>query len=431
MRALFLITLLACVQCATGREVHVLPRATGRADGTGWENALGANAVQEIVSKGLKAGDRLLLGSGTYLELELEIRVSGTAEQPVIIEGIDRGGELPLITGKWSEHKPDKGSIAVEFGHSASHIILRGLRFRDHQMAVLAPPAKGGSVRAGLRFENISITRVRHGFYLSDCRDLVLENCQVRRCTKHAFRFESGCVNVTVRHCEADCSEGDAGWERLTEPLPFGFFANGRTRPNQTLLFEDCVARNHLMPHQTSSYKNGDGFVVEETTTGVTFLRCRAFRNQDGGFDLKPPDVVLKGCVAGGNSRNFRIWTTATLEDCFSGYAPTGLWCDGGPVTVTRSTFYSLSHAAVETDDHARAPVTLRNCLLGAVKEPRRATGSGRVNIDASNIHDPATNAPRLRLVAPDSKWQGNSDAMNSRAFPEKGYRFMPVDPQH
>jgi len=264
---------------------------------------------------------------------------------------------------------------------------------------------------------------MRHGYYLSDCDDLRLSGCDLKRYSKHGFRFDQGCDRVTVEKCTADCSEGDAEWEKKTELFPFGFNVNDGGEPNTALAFTDCLARNNLMPLQTTHYKNGDGFVMESNTAGVTLVRCRSIRNQDGGFDLKVHDVKLEGCVSIGNSRNYRIWTTATLTNCFSGFAGTGLWCNGGPITVDHCTFHALKIAAIMTDDHATAPVTLRDCLISA-SPPTRKTARGEIVLGNTTIADEGDPKKDPAYVHPDPNWDGLGDAMNSRTFP--GYHATP-----
>ncbi|HCN77119.1 MAG TPA: hypothetical protein DIT13_08000 [Verrucomicrobiales bacterium] len=414
-----MIVSLAASSACSARDAHALPDGAGMRDGTSFANALDARAARALLrAGGLKPGDRLLLGSGEYRGLELEIAVSGTEPQPVVIEGRDTGGGLPQLTGAWSEKNPDQGGTAIEIAPGVRDVTVRGLRVSDCVTGMLAPPARGGGARQRLVFEGITMRRVRHGYYLSDCHALRVEDCHLARFTKHGFRLEDGCEDVTLRRCTADCSEGDSGWEKLTESLPFGFFANGSRARNTRLLFQDCVARNHMMPLQKGSYKNGDGFVIEEGSTQVRFLRCRAIRNQDGGFDLKSPGVRLESCVALENSRNFRIWNAGTLENCFTGMAPAGLWSHAGPVTVTRSTFHTLENAA-SVDDDANAVITLKDCLLSQVRRAFPNNAGGRLILDESSI---TGGDVRLKQTAP--AWQGDSDAMDSTSHPGKGWRW-------
>lgn len=416
---LILLLLLGGNEPLPARDWHVLPEGSGNGTGTSWEDALDATAARTKLREGdLEAGDRILLGSGVYRDATWEIAVSGTEAQPTRIEGRDTGGGLPVISGTWDESSPEKGLTALTIAPGVHDVVVRSLRISDCAMGVVAAPVKGGKARERLVFDDLDMRRIRHGFYLSDCRGLVVERCDLARYTKHGFRLEDGCEDVVFRHCTADCSEGDEAWERLTESLPFGFLANGTRTPNLRILFEDCTSRNNLMPLQKSSYKNGDGFVIEEGTREVRFVRCRAIRNQDGGYDLKTTDVRLEGCVAIGNSRNYRIWNAGTLVSCYSGFAPTGLWSDEGPVEVRLSTFHALDRAA-EVDDDAGAVITLRDCLLSEVGAVFPEDAGGRLEMDDSNDSgDP------VRLKAPDDAWQGDSDAMDSTSHPDKGWKW-------
>jgi hypothetical protein len=327
-----------------------------------------------------------------------------------------------VFSGTWSVDAPAKGAVALRIGPGVSHFVIEHLRLRGYAMGVLAPPAKNAP-RTHLTFLDVDIEQMRHGYYLSDCDDLRLSGCDLKRYSKHGFRFDQGCDRVTVEKCTADCSEGDAEWEKKTELFPFGFNVNDGGEPNTALAFTDCLARNNLMPLQTTHYKNGDGFVMESNTAGVTLVRCRSIRNQDGGFDLKVHDVKLEGCVSIGNSRNYRIWTTATLTNCFSGFAGTGLWCNGGPITVDHCTFHALKIAAIMTDDHATAPVTLRDCLISA-SPPTRKTARGEIVLGNTTIADEGDPKKDPAYVHPDPNWDGLGDAMNSRTFP--GYHATP-----
>jgi hypothetical protein len=269
---------------------------------------------------------------------------------------------------------------------------------------------------------DIDIEQFRYGFYLSDCDDTELEDCDLRRYTKHGFRFEAGCDFVELSNCTADCSEGDAEWEKKTELLPFGFIVNNGGAPNTYIHFDRCLAQNNLMPLQKNSYKNGDGFVVEGNATAVWFEGCRAIRNQDGGFDLKSPDVDLADCVAIGNSKGFRIWTIARMRNCFAGWGATGLWANGGPVAVRRCTFHELK-AAVMTNDRATKPVTLADCLVSSCETTHKKTARGQATVESSIVVRRGDTENDPQFIKPDPAWNGLGDALNSRKFPDKGYR--------
>lgn len=399
-------------------EFHLTPAGAGRKDGTSWAHAFDQQSLGSVVNERMQPGDCLLLGGGLYPAAALVIAQGGSAGQPKTIAGVDRGEGWPVFVGSWSVEKPTKGATALEIEAGVSHVVVEHLRIKGYAVGVYAPSVKSGPAREQLIFREVDMEQFRHGFYLSDCDDVQLSGCDLKRYSKHAFRFDQGCDRVTLRHCTADCSEGDAEWEKKTELFPYGFSVNDAGAPNTAFLFEDCLARNNLMPLQTTPYKNGDGFVVEENSSDVTFLRCRSIRNQDGGFDLKVRDVRLTDCLAIGNFRGYRIWATGTLTNCFAGWSTTGLWNNGGPVAVQRCTFHELRDEAVQTDKEAAHPVTLRDCLISAAGKPSRQRAGGEVVLNATVVAEGDPQYPH-----PDPAWDGLGEAMNSRAYPDKGYR--------
>jgi len=407
---------------AQARDLYLTPDGAGKQDGSSWSDAFAGKSLSSAVNDRLQPGDHLFIGGGIYRDAELNITKGGAPGQLKTITGVDRGQGLPVFTSNWSVNDPTRGKIAIEFGPGVTHVVLGGLRLKGYQVGVNARATKGKPARSHLVFNDVDMEHLRHGFYLSDCDDLQLTDCDLKRYSKHGFRFDQGCDRVRLTRCTADCSEGDAEWEKQTELFPFGFTVNDGGAPNTAFVFTDCLARNNLMPLQTNKYKNGDGFVVEGNTTDVQFIRCRALRNQDGGFDLKVRDVRLTDCVSSGNSRAYRIWSTGTLENCFAGWGNSGLWNNGGPVTATRCTFHALKGAAILTDDSATQPTTLKDCLISDSPKPQGQTAQGKIILTDTVIAAPANPARDPRYERPDSAWDGLGSAMDSRTYPNQGY---------
>ncbi|MFN3148700.1 right-handed parallel beta-helix repeat-containing protein [Bremerella sp.] len=419
---------LTCLSLTHAAEIYVTPQGAGEKDGTSWESAHDASSLEEIVNK-LNPGDTLLLGSGNYAGITLKINCWGTAEDPITIQGVDRGEGLPTFTHTWKIEDPSKGATAIRLGDSASHLNFHGLRFEGYRTGVQADKTSNGKGRTHLSFDNVDVNHCRYGFYLSDCDDLEILNCDLVRYSKHAFRLEQGCDRVRFTDCLADCSEADPEWEKQTELLPFGFNVNSGGSPNTHIAFLRCTAKNNMMPFQKNRYKNGDGFVVEGGATDVSFVDCRGIRNQDAGYDLKVEDVTLRGCIAIGNGRQVRIWTTATLDNCYFGYGGTGVWCNGGPITVDRCTFYDLSVAAM-TDDRAKHKIMLTDCVIANCQTTKRQTASGGgVLLDETEVIGPqekakSTEKPASRPVPP---WDGFGDPPALSEVPGKGYQAPAV----
>lgn len=68
----------------------------------------------------------------------------------------------------------------------------------------------------------------------------------------------------------------------------------------------------------SGAYWNGDGFSDERGNWAIRYLSCLATNCTDGGFDLKSAGMYLEGCIARGNKRNFRLWSSGTLQGCRS-----------------------------------------------------------------------------------------------------------------
>jgi len=424
MNRIVLLVLLCWPVLLGARDFYLTPEGSGRRNGAAWEDALDQAALSDAFDQILKPGDCLWLGGGVYTNGTLRISIGGTPGLPKTVAGVDRGSGLPVLAGTWTEARPAQGRTAIRIDPGASDCIFRNLKIERCAIAVHAPGTGTVGTCSNLVFRNVTAEWVRHGFLLQHCDDVHFTECEVKHYTKHAFRFDQGCDRIRLARAVADCSGGDAEWEKKTEVFPFGFLLNDAGEPNTGFTFESCTAANNRMPLQENRYKNGDGFVVEQNSSNIVFLRCRALRNQDGGFDLKPDGVTLTNCVAVGNSRAYRLWRSAELQNCFAGWGATGLWCNGGPVNAVRCTFHRMDSAAVMTDDDATFPVTLKRCIISLAGQVSRKTGAGEVRISDSVVTGPGHSDPDPVYRQPSDAWSGLDDSMNSRAYKDKGYAF-------
>jgi hypothetical protein len=417
--ALFVFLILLSVpHAAVARMWWAAPTALGAKDGSSRENCAGPEALQSILDQ-LKPGDRLLLGGGEYQDLQLVVRSSGTPKEPIYISARHGEEARPVFISNWTIADPKKGPTAFLLEPGVSHVVFHDLSIRGYQRGIFAPAGKGAASRSGLRFQQVGMDHIRHGFYLSDCSNLTLTGCTLRRYSKHGFRFEAACTNVKLIQCEADCSEADPEWEKQTEDFPFGFVINDGGTPNTDFAFEFCRSRNNLMPLQTTRYKNGDGFVVEGNSERIVFRSCIAVRNQDGGFDLKVKDVQLTDCVAFENKRDFRIWTTGQLQNCYAGWSTVGIWTKGGPVVADQCTIVGCHVSPVDTED-ATIGIELRRSLLvseGSAK-PKPAHMK-RVTI----VESTETELKGAGLQRPPGDWQGDRSVLESTVHSKKGYQ--------
>lgn len=404
-------------------DFYLTPAGAGKKDGTNWENAFAQASLNEAVNDRMKAGDRLMLGGGAYPNGSLKLVTGGAPGKPKSIIGVDRGAGLPVFASNWTVEKADKGPTCISLEPGVSHVTLQHLRIKNYCFGVRGGVSEAAP-RSHLTFDDVDVEQQRHGYYLSHCDDLVFENCDLKRYSKHGFRLDQGCNRVAFRKCTADCSEGDLEWETKTELFPFGFTVNDGGAPSTKITFEDCVAKNNRKSNQGSlKYTNGDGFVVEGNTQDVTFTRCRAFRNQDGGFDLKVDGVKLTDCVATGQRRNFRIWRTGTLTNCFAGWSSAGLWCKDGGVTATRCTFHEHQKAAIEADDKAVHPIVLIDCLISAAApSPKVAAGPKILEQEETVVASTAPGGKPPGYAKDEATWDGTGSAMDAASYPQKGF---------
>lgn len=358
MRHAFLFALACAALAAADR--HVLPRAAGAADGSSWADALGPEAIPDLVGGGLEPGDALRLGSGTYRAAGWSLRLAGTAEAPITIQGEDTGGGLPLIEGSWAKAAPTQGAHGFVLQPGTTWLRIAGLRLHAVQYAVVA--SDGGL--AQVAFEDLEITAVRSGFHLVGSRGgeqrsdgIVIRRCRIVGYTKRGVRLELGNRGVVVEDCIAD--SGGSDWS--VEPFPIGFHVIGDMaesrrakqppRPEcseEDIVFRRCTATGNHHPNG-DKYWNADGFCAESGTSRIRYIDCLASDNTDGGWDEKSIAPVFVRCRAVGNKRNYRIWSKiapATLISCTSADAvmpggsgdALGLWA-GGPVILVDCIF--------------------------------------------------------------------------------------------
>lgn len=122
-------------------------------------------------------------------------------------------------------------------------------------------------------------------------------------------------------------------------------------------------------------YWNGDGFTDERGNRAIRYLDCTASGCSDGGFDLKSEDVLLVGCTARGNKRNYRLWGSGRLERCVS-ENPKWHGGSGGPAHFAfhgPQARYVIDRPVVRADPANKAPVFLFDTKAPAVIEIHNA----------------------------------------------------------
>ena len=328
---------------------YVTPGGAGAKTGLNWENAYPKSSIVSAWNE-VGAGGIVYIGSGSYsMTSQLTLAGGGEAGAPRKIIGVDRGSGLPVFTGNWSKSSPSKGINFLILGADTNHCWIENLVLNNFRTGLGFSSAAGA--RSDFTIRNVDMNGVREGVLFavnSVVTQVSIEDCDLIGFTKHGVRFQGGASQVTLRRCVADAG----GQTYATEPFQMGFHVNappdGTTLSNNDhdISFEDCTARNSYWNTGTK-YWQGDGFVGERDSYNIHFLRCRAFDNTDGGWDIKSDNITLTDCVALRNKRNYRIWGTATLTNCVGAYATklggsgtaAGLWTSG-QVTARFCTFH-------------------------------------------------------------------------------------------
>ncbi|NND98342.1 MAG: right-handed parallel beta-helix repeat-containing protein [Pirellulaceae bacterium] len=420
------------------RTHYVTRTGNGRSDGSDWQNAAPAESLQGYLSEDVSAGDRIMIGSGTYSRFS--VTRGGSADQPVSITGVDTGNGLPSIQGRWKQANPKYHAHswnAISLADGLSHLRIGGLEISGFIYGVQA------TNNHHVELSGLSITRCREAVLLRGLTDSAIRDCQFIRYTKRGIRFKEGCHDLVITDVVADATGGDTAWP--TEAFPFGFaIENGDG--NHSIRYERCTARNNIFPSEPGKYWNGDGFLAENNSSNLVYIDCSSFGNSDGGWDDKSLAPSLVGCIAARNKRGFRFWNVrgdrehpARLENCLGVYnksaggsgSSAGLWTCGA-VEAERCTFHNNATAAVAIENNRPGGKLLAiNCILSAdtttsknslVLKENGTTYDAR-SVITFNGDDPDDD-PQYK--DPSSDWNGSPiDAFVSRKYgTTHGYRL-------
>lgn len=290
----------------------------GEGDGGSWESAAGLWALDRLIGHLAPGGEILVAAdAGAYnLDEPIEIMSGGRRRQPVRVRGVSRAtGQPQLVQLRGPELEDDemgpegfiffRGAGYLHFSHFAFE------RFGNGCFRVAGP-------MRGLTIEDCTFDDI-YRFLENTVDDDVghqasLRDFAVRRC--NGYGVERGFARI--RYASRDGVFEDCTAEGL--PNEGGHIPAGVALDDDAhhISFRRCVMAN-FQQWRDGDYWNGDGFSDEEGNRHIVYENCVARGSTDGGFDCKSRDVVLRGCVAEDNKRNFRIWSRrATLTGCIS-----------------------------------------------------------------------------------------------------------------
>lgn len=426
--------LAAFAACSSyGADYWISPSGTGSSPGT-QQNPMSKSQIDNVLNSSMGPGDTLYLTSGDYGATLINLDTDGTSGSPKRIIGVDTGGGYPHFSGNgvWSRGNPESGQWRI-MRVNGDHWEVENLELSGARYVITNDWAGYTHDAAHVHFKNIDIHDAHHGVYVCNLDDSSFENVTISQYTKQGFRLDGGCDDVTFTSCVADLTGGDNTWWEYAKAHPYGFVTYTGAA-NTNIAFVDCVSANNRRDDQGDVYWNGDGYLIESTTTGATFDGCIAINNEDGGFDLKKP-VTMVDCVSVKNYRGFRMWNGGTLANCVAIYpfrrshtnqngsetaGGSGVWTKNGSPTVDYFTFHANKGRGAH--EEGSGSITLTNSILsfsgvdGSFTLGNITLGSGTVTYRPNNGTDPD-------FVNPSITWNGVGNDMNSQEYgTAKGY---------
>lgn len=403
-------------------DLYITPAGSGDKSGSSWENAATPASVSSLYDS-LKNGSALYFGSGEYDDANFTISGGGKAKT---IAGKDTGGGLPLFKSHLDPRTKKGGKTLFSLARGAGNLHIRDLKLDGYQTAVRF------SGNHDVTIENVDVTHALDAFWIDGSakttadpgnKNLIFEDCDVKFFVKRAFRVLNGNTNIQFLNCHADAGGADYAFE----PFAIGFHIQGGTKGTDVrdtnITFTNCSAANSY--HSGGAgYWNGDGFASESNSSNLTFTRCIAWGNTDGGWDLKSDNVKLTDCISIQNKRNFRFWgKNLSMVNCLSAFAEgnkhvAGLWLKGGTdIALDRCTFWE-STISVE-DESAEKPVKLviKDSLIGQAEFPK---SKANLLVEISNSDE----GPEVQPNNPSKNWRGGDKAFDALPNISLGYRY-------
>lgn len=295
-------------------SLYISPVGSGDKSGSDINNAASIGSLNNMIGRAGPGGEVLLLADqGDYnVTGILGITRGGADGQPVVVRGIDSGGNAMAahFTGSrpadWQAGDAS-GNELFKLGAGADNLI-----FRDLQIDNVGTAFRVTADLANLHIENVDANNVRRFFedYSSapsgtaTITGLTIRNVDVEGFSRVAIRLQYDTNNVVIDNVRADMA-GQTG-----DDLPAGVHLDG-TVHNVTL--NKVVMEN--IRSTAGAYFNGDGFASERGVYDVRFIDTVARGNSDGGYDLKSSGTLVVRALSEENGRNYRLWGEATLID--------------------------------------------------------------------------------------------------------------------
>jgi len=295
--------------------IYVSPTGSSRNTGASASSALPITSLDKAIQLAGPGGTVYMLADkGAYnVTTGITLTHGGSTGAPVTIMGVDSYGhpENIQINGTrpttYSSTTAASGNETFRLLSGANNLVFENMNFSN-----VASAFRVGANVSNITVQDMSANNVRIFFedYVSGTNTsatiagLTIRDVSVTGFSKGAIRLQYDTHDVVIDNVFGDSryEDGDGICE--------GVALQGTVH--------NVLISHTTMEHAIASgtYYNGDGFSSELGVYNVTYQDTLSVGNADGGYDLKSSNTILNNAVAEGNGRNFRLWSTATLNDC-------------------------------------------------------------------------------------------------------------------
>lgn len=351
-----LLILLLGVNAATAADYFVDPLGSDANPGSSGAPWL---TIQHAAAS-VVAGDSVTVRPGTYVEA-VSLSVSGTSGSPITFLGLagavlESPNPLASLSG-----------FSIQAG--VSYVTLDGFELRNgfHETIFVRENANHIVIR------NCYIHDVRAGIWIGGATDVEVDHCTVQNNSVHGIRVFGSTAGIYI-HNTISSGHDD------------GLACNG----------------------------NADGFIVEETASGVTFSECLAENNGEDGFDIQGSNVLFSRSRSRNNTcTGVKVWQAGRIENALITGNTTGITTASflnQPIAVeiinstvadNNGTQMLLRSPSAGMDPPVAYDVLVRNCIANGPGKAIEVEPDVRLAEDHNVLFRPDT-LSRLIVLHPD-----------------------------
>ncbi len=340
---------------------YISVSGAGTQNGSSWANAGAMAKLDQFIGEaGADGIVYVRADAGNHPATLKTITHGGTSGHPVTIRGVDVNLAPMLADTFGSRQSPwdntgngNQGNEILRLMAGADHLSFEFLSFTN---------CGNGCFRVGdnisdLTIESCAATNVRRflennisgAATTATISGLTIRNTEVRGFSRAFARIQYASHDIVIEDCFGDSEEQDG--DSFAVGIAFAGTAHD-IAVDRTIMMRTVSTNKLGVPNSPDVYWNADCYSSENGNYNLTYTDCEASGSTDGGFDDKATNTSYVRCRSGDNKKNWRIWHTAALTDCF-GYdaykrggnsAASSIWLnDTAVVTVTDSAFTHLT----------------------------------------------------------------------------------------